>query len=496
MKRYLLIIFVFLLAGCDAAGLSGSAIPLDNPAGVDVAGSDTDSPTVDPPTPCIPGPPCTDHDPCTANDECIDGVCVGTPLSDCKPCGNCVENGKGSIRCNGADAEVCTPDAGGCLSWVALHCDDGNLCLAASCQPDVGCVYNDVSYLCDDGDACTTNTCDPFEGCLDEDIVCDDNNPCTDDFCDTEAGCLFVPNHDVCDDDDACTKDTCDPVAGCVAEPITCDDGNACTINGCDPAIGCTVELVACDDGDACTDDTCDFTLGCQTSVKVCDDNNPCTDDSCEPGVGCIYTPNSDPCDDGNVCTHLDLCHNGACGGVDMGFDCSDEDPCTDDFCHPVEGCVNEPQENCLKWVRTDPESCPSENTGLAKALEDFPTEGSVTMSVGSGKQTFWQATFPEDSAPCLRTWVETIASGTVSPQNPPEIEYTCGAEADDGTVYWFYQTIGIDGLYYVHGLWNEASGDPPTWKAVFAFTVTLCLDNCDPCPLWAWEGLYVSFEW
>lgn len=49
-----------------------------------------------------------------------------------------------------------------------------------------------------------------------------------------------------------------------------------------------------------------------------CDtDNNPCTDDDCDAGTTCLHTPNTDPCDDDEVCTTGDVCTAGECVGAD-----------------------------------------------------------------------------------------------------------------------------------------------------------------------------------
>jgi hypothetical protein len=48
-----------------------------------------------------------------------------------------------------------------------------------------------------------------------------------------------------------------------------------------------------------------------------CDDGNPCTDDSCDPLTGCVHTnkPDGTACSDGNVCTVGDSCVAGSCVG-------------------------------------------------------------------------------------------------------------------------------------------------------------------------------------
>jgi alpha-tubulin suppressor-like RCC1 family protein len=102
------------------------------------------------------------------------------------------------------------------------------------------------------------------------------------------------------------------------------------------------------------------------------DDGNVCTDDLCLLGA-CLHTPNTAPCDDGNLCTNNDICAAGACtstpvvcpapdqcqlaGTCDPSFGwcsypnvpndtaCNDNDihthgdVCTDGYCYGVNPC-------------------------------------------------------------------------------------------------------------------------------------------------------------
>jgi subtilisin-like proprotein convertase family protein len=53
--------------------------------------------------------------------------------------------------------------------------------------------------------------------------------------------------------------------------------------------------------------------VGCIHTPVTCDDGNPCTDDACDPVLGCVHTNNdSNTCSDGNACTN-DVCVGGAC---------------------------------------------------------------------------------------------------------------------------------------------------------------------------------------
>ncbi|GJM26080.1 MAG: hypothetical protein DHS20C16_24950 [Phycisphaerae bacterium] len=83
------------------------------------------------------------------------------------------------------------------------------------------------------------------------------------------------------------------------------------------------------------TIDDCGCTLNSE-----CEDGNPCTDDICDGVLGCINPNNTDLCDDGDACTTVDACSGGACVGS-IPLDCDDTNPCTDDSCDSGTGCVN-----------------------------------------------------------------------------------------------------------------------------------------------------------
>jgi len=236
---------------------------------------------------------CDDGSACTDNDACTDGECAGT----------------------------------------ALDCDDGDECSIDSCSETDGCQNTtDPGGACDDGDACTEQDSCATGSCLGVAVDCDDGNPCTDDACDPATGCTNTPNNDnTCDTDgDPCTLETCVDGACTDGDPVVvndCDDGNPCTIDTCDPNVGCYY----LPSNNAC----------CQGDAFACDDNDVCTTDSCDPDSGaCSYEPNTEPCDDGNICTDNDVCDGaGSCAGT--ASTCDDGNPCTIDACDPAQGCVN-----------------------------------------------------------------------------------------------------------------------------------------------------------
>jgi len=147
-------------------------------------------------------------------------------------------------------------------------------------------------------------------------------------------------------------------VAGCMLDADCFEDGDPCTDQVCNMGL-CEFPFNAapCDDGDVCTDmDVCNAGV-CGGSPLDCDDGNPCTDELCDPAAGCINQLNSDPCDDGDLCTEVDTCSMGMCVGTSL--DCSDGDVCSMDSCDPMMGCINEPIASCC----VGDEDCGEEET-------------------------------------------------------------------------------------------------------------------------------------
>ena len=360
------------------------------------------------------GLPCDDGDPCTADDECADGICTGTSLicDDGNPCttdacrhddgacqflpregpcddgslcttgdfcqdGHCVGQG---LACD--DGNPCTVDScaeGGCVSTIQdlLVCNDQNMCTQndrcyegvcmgdeidcqsqspctkGTCDQATGlCIY---AYLdgvsCDDGNSCTLeDLC--MEGVCNGGTIhsCDDGNPCTTDSCDAVSGCSHLPADLPCDDGNPCTQDDSCSQGICFAGVAkNCQDGNACTIDVCDLDTGLCLHEAAswsCNDGNICTTmDVCKAGE-CVGEPVDCDDGNPCTIGTCTVDVGCVFAPVGAPCDDANPCTLGDLCQGGLCIPGAGKPNCDDGVPCTDDSCDVVSGsCLHLPNQ-------------------------------------------------------------------------------------------------------------------------------------------------------
>ena len=279
-----------------------------------------------------PSVTCSDGDPCTHGDSCVDGKCAGKKQP----------------------------------------CDDGVKCTIDWCDPDKGCQLLPADGLCSDANPCVTVGCDANKGCQQtgykKAIACDDGNPCTaGDNCNSVGECVGTTNACDCKTDTDCkTTNVCKPLlcqgGKCYIDSKTaavCDPAKdpLCATNACDPKTGkCALAAVkqgqACDDGDPCTSKSACAAGDCKgASDVVCDDGNACTKDLCTNGTGCTFTPSTQGCDDGDVCTVGDTCSAvGGCKG--LAIKCDDGDPCTADQCNVKTGaCGHEKKANCAGCI-------------------------------------------------------------------------------------------------------------------------------------------------
>ncbi len=317
------------------------------------------------------GATCSDGLACTVGDACDPtGKCQGAvdPVAcDYKAFGkdaSCAslacqdgENGKtvcmfSDLTATCSDGSACTQEDtckfGACLG-IPVACDDNNPCTKDSCDPLTACIHVPVSaeIPCSDSDACTSGdlcaggVCAPGEA-----IDCGDDNPCTSDLCDPKGGCGHVPGEGACSDGSACTAgDLCKGGACLPGVATECDDANPCTGDVCDPKTGCVFapNTMGCDDGSACSQgDQCQGGACIAGKALECSDGNPCTDDSCDILGGCVHSANTGACSDGSVCTQADVCASGICQ-PGPSLPCDDENPCTTDSCDPMAGCQHSP---------------------------------------------------------------------------------------------------------------------------------------------------------
>ena len=245
------------------------------------------------------GASCFDGNQCTDGDHCDNvGRCVGQFKADGSACDD-------GLFCNGAD----TCQTGDCAGHA------GDPCAAAT----------DCKATCNEAtDACEST---PFVPCG------DDGNSCTDDVCNASGVCTHPgrPAGTVC----RAMASACDVAETCPGGGAPCPAdgflpnntpcGDLCTTNGTCQAGVCTGGTpLVCDDNDVCNGlETCQPFTGCQPGTPLdCSDGNSCTADQCDPSSGCSnpVLANGAPCDDGNLCTIIDVCQNGVCEGEDLAF--------------------------------------------------------------------------------------------------------------------------------------------------------------------------------
>ena len=228
-------------------------------------------------------------------------------------------------KCPSSDCVVanCQSETAECEEQP-VDCDDQEMCTLDLCHPGIGCRHVPgccaIDADCDDGNPCTEGLCNSDGWCqytafgaltcclVVED--CNDGNPVTDDYCDVESSMCSYPiksggclkNSD-CSwlDQNTCVEDLCIdnichflPVPNCCFSDSACNDGIDCTNDSCkldehqcEYAWECP-ELV-----NPCQILACDPATGVlQQKVKVCEDDDPATQDSCHPDTGtCLHLP-------------------------------------------------------------------------------------------------------------------------------------------------------------------------------------------------------------
>jgi MYXO-CTERM domain-containing protein len=222
-------------------------------------------------------------------------------------------------------------------------------------------------------------------------VVCSALDQCHDvGVCDSGTGSCSNPskgNGTACDDangntlNDVCTNGTCAGTDLCAN--VVCSALDPCHDAGvCDHATGsCSSPAKAngsaCDDADpntvndACTAGACagtDLCIG-----VVCSALDPCHDAGvCDHATGTCSNPNKaegTACDDGIPQTVNDVCHNGACGGMNL---CVDVVCSALDQCH-VAGNCDAATGMCSNPAKADGASCDDND---ANTVNDVCTTG------------------------------------------------------------------------------------------------------------------------
>ena len=307
---------------------------------------------------CNPGEGCF-GDKCANNSACQSGWCVehmgeGVCTQACQdecPAGWSCQQVAGTepdvvFVCVSDFANLCKPCATGadCGSIGSQdvcvdYGEEGSFC-GGACDPD--------AEQCPWGFACqevaTVEGAATFQ-CLAEAGVC----PCTDKSATLSLStpCLVENEFGLCGGHRLCTADgltDCDANVpapeecngaddNCngVKDEGTCDDGLQCTMDSCEPQAGCVnqpLDSGECVDGNPCTAADHCVAGECVGAPVLCDDKNPCTDDLCDELGGCLFEPNKEACDDADPCTVGDHCDDSQCVGVDAQCGCATDADC------------------------------------------------------------------------------------------------------------------------------------------------------------------------
>ncbi len=152
--------------------------------------------------------------------------------------------------------------------------------------------------------------------------------------------------------DASCAGQCGQVLPGCACD-ASCVARGDCCIDACEQCDACRCQRTC--DGRSCGEDGCGGSCGdCGAGLRCADgrcDPDPCEGVSCDAcsecvDGGCRPLPEGAPCEDGDLCTVLDVCEEGRCEGQPR--DCDDGVPCTADLCDPETGrCEPEPSEEC-----------------------------------------------------------------------------------------------------------------------------------------------------
>ena len=324
-------------------------------------------------------------------------------------CGNGVfDDGEDCDDGNVIDGDCCSSTCTNEPAGAACA-DDGNVCTDDKCNGVGLCLHVNNTVPCDDGNFCTLNDACASRVCVGAQRNCSGaGDQCNNGVCDEMAdACVPQPKADgvSCDDGDACTQGDSCLVGACVgADPVVCTALDQCHVAGeCDPATGaCSdpekVDGVPCDDGDGCTQaDSCLAGICVGADPVMCTALDQChVAGECDPATGVCSNPevpDDTPCDDSDLCTLLDTCEQGVCGGADPVF-CTALDQChVAGVCDPATGLCSDPAkadgspcDDATACTRTDTcvaGNCVGADPVMCTALDQCHVAGECDPATG-----------------------------------------------------------------------------------------------------------------
>jgi hypothetical protein len=227
-----------------------------------------------------------------------------------------------------------TPGGGGTVCGN-VSCESGET--QANCCADCGCpagqtCQNGTPGTCGTPPAsCGDKTCNSGENCS----TCPGDCPCGSGYHCASGSCVPDP---YCGDGTCNGSENCGTCSG----DCPCGGGYHCSGTSCvrDPYCGDGT----CNGGENCSCGDCPCEIHQHCAGGSCVDDPWCGDGICNGGEGCGCSDcNGQGCDDGNTCTHDDVCSGGGCSGTahgccpvnsscDDGHACSSGDKCQSDL--------------------------------------------------------------------------------------------------------------------------------------------------------------------
>lgn len=274
---------------------------------------------------------------CSAAEDSQSTPCLRD--TDCPPGQTCAMNQCRLLNgppTDGDDGGADGDDWGGECRFPQ-DCPPGHACINRLCIPD-SLVDGDST-----GDGDETPDGDGVDGDADPDGDVDREED-TGRPCKVHADCndgLFCNGVELCGENNRCLPGSSPCTEGVSCADVSCDEErNQCNY---------VANNSRCSDNNACNGiETCDLARGCLPgTAPVCEDDIPCTTASCHPLDGCVFEPDDTLCDDGDPCT-VDVCDpdRGGCVNAQNDAQCDDGIACTVDYCDPELGCVSEPDNS------------------------------------------------------------------------------------------------------------------------------------------------------
>ena len=191
-----------------------------------------------------------------------------------------------------------------------------------------------------------------------------------DSYCPEGQSWCWAKCVDLVNDNENCGScdNQCGPLSSCQNGECECAGG----LTNCDgqcvnldfDIANCGACNSPCGAEQTCVDGTCQC-------MDLCDDQNECTEDICDAEHGCVHE-NLDgiTCDDGDPCTHNDMCYEGICSGLPVDIYCSDE--CLIGHCDTDTG-----EQECIprEGPCDDDDQCSSQDTCQDGVCTTGPTD-------------------------------------------------------------------------------------------------------------------------